>query len=447
MSEVLIPLAIIAGLILLNGLFVAAEFSIVAAPRTRIAQRAERGSRSARHVLGILNDPTRQNRYLATAQVGITLASLGLGMYGEHVVADWLLAPLERFGHLAEPLAHSIATIFAIGLLTYVHVVLGEMIPKSLALQYAETSVLRLDDPMNVLGRLFSPVVFILNGIGNRIVRLMGIPLADASTRLFSPDELEFLVEESTEGGLIEPSEQLFIENIFDLRERSVSQVMTPRNKMVGIPVTANEEEVLELACAGRHSRFPIYEQDLDQIVGILHIKDLARRQVHPRDAFKLGNLLHTALFVPEALSLEQMLIRFRGEHMPIAIVVDEFGGTAGLVTLEDLVEEVVGEILDEFDQELPPLEVVQPGLVRVRGDLLVDELNQICDLDLDHPEADTVGGLVMALLGRVASAEDVAEYAGVTFTVESVEGLAVRTILVRWQAGDAVREAAEDGR
>jgi CBS domain containing-hemolysin-like protein len=200
------------------------------------------------------------------AQVGITVASLGLGMYGEHVVAEWLLVPLERFGHLAEPLAHTLATVLAIGALTYLHVVVGEMVPKSLAISHAEPVVLRLDGPMWVIQRLVTPLVALLNAIGNGIVRLMGIPPLDAQARLFSPEELEYIVEESAEGGLMDASERLFIENIFDLRERTVSQVMTPRTHIVGLPVTLDEDEVMARVCEGRHSRYPIYEGNLDAV-------------------------------------------------------------------------------------------------------------------------------------------------------------------------------------
>lgn len=433
MSEYLVPIVIITFLILVNGLFVAAEFSIVAVPRTRLAQAAERGSRAARHALSIVKSPKRQNLYLATAQVGITIASLGLGMYGEHVVADWLVVPLEELGRLAEPLAHTLATILAIGLLTYLHVVLGEMVPKSLAISHAEPVVFRLDGPMRVIQRFFSPLVAVLNAIGNGVVRLMGIPPVDAHARLLSPEELEYLVEESTEGGLLDPEDQLYIENIFDLRDRTVGQVMTPRNHIVGIALTTDEDEVLARVCEGRHSRYPIYDQSLDDIVGVLHVKALARYHVRQPEAagFDLQGLVGPVIYVPESLPLDQMLVRFRRQRNPIAIVVDEFGGTAGLVTLEDLVEEVVGEILDEFDEEVPPLEILEADLVRVRGDLLVDELNQLCDLALQHPEADTVGGLVMALLGRVAQRGDRVEVDGATLEVEAVEGLAVQTVLV----------------
>lgn len=433
MNDALLPVGIIALLILANAFFVAAEFSLVAVPHTRVAQEAERGRMGAGYLRGVLDDPQRLNLYLATAQVGITAASLGLGMYGEHVVAEWLLHPLARLGRLAEPVAHTIATALAIAFLTYLHVVLGEMVPKSLAIQYAETSAFRLANPMRVVQKLTWPLVAALNGLGNAVVRLLGIPPAAAQARLFSAQELEYLVEESAEGGLMEREEELFIQNIFDLRERTVGNVMTPRTHIVGIEITAAEAEVLALACEGRYSRYPVYREDLDDIVGVLHVKTLARQQANrSAQPFDLSALLRPVLFVPESLPLDQMLTRFRREHSQMAIVLDEYGGTAGLITLEDVIEEVVGEILDEFDEERPPVEEVAPGLLRARGDLLVEELNQLYDLEMEHPEADTVGGLVMALLGRVAQPKDTVEAQGVVFEVEAVRGLAVESVLVR---------------
>lgn len=430
--ELLIPVLIISILILLNGFFVAAEFAIVGAPHTRIAQRAEEGSMVAQRVLAILQDTDRQNRYLATAQVGITIASLGLGMYGEHAIADWLVVPLERFGRLASPAAHSIAAVLSIGTLTYLHVVIGEMVPKSIALQSAETTVLRLERPMTIMDRLFLPIVAVLNGIGNGIMRLIGIPPAEPHARLMSPQELEMIVEESYAGGLIQADEQLFIENIFDLSERTVGHVMTPRTRIIGLPGSADENTVLTKACEARFTRLPIFEEGLDQIIGVLHLKDLARQQIHPQKDFSLRSIARQTVFVPESLSLEEMLTYFRRERFQMAIVIDEFGGTAGLVTIEDVVEEVVGEILDEFDQEIVPIHRIRPGQLRVRGDLLLDELNQHYHLKLEHPDADTVGGLLMASLGRVLKPGDAfTTQEGVHLEVETVKGLAVQTVLV----------------
>jgi CBS domain containing-hemolysin-like protein len=441
MNELILPIGIITLLIVLNGLFVAAEFSIVGSARTRLAEMAEEGSKWAGQVLRILQDPNRQNRYLATAQIGITIASLGLGMYGEHTVAAWLVHPFERVSRVGEAQAHTAAAVVAIGLLTYLHVVLGEMIPKSLALTWPERTVLALQPAMTLISRLFYPVVFIVNLSGNAVLRLVGISPAGSGSRVMGPEELELVVEESFAGGLIEAEEQLFIENILDLGERAVGQVMTPRTRITGIPLGSSEEAVLKLVCETGHTRFPVFDGDLDSIRGILHTKALARQQVHAGQEFDLATLASAVMYVPESLSLEQMLGRFRLEGQQIAIVLDEYGGTAGLVTLEDVVEEVVGEILDEFDQEIPPMKALGQGRLRVRGDLLLDELNQHYDLDLRHPDADTVAGLLMAELGRVVEVGDRAVFDGVRFTVESVKRLAVQTVMVELPEPDGEDE------
>jgi CBS domain containing-hemolysin-like protein len=435
MNEVLVPLAIITLLILLNALFVAAEFSIVGAAPTRIAQLAEAGSRVANRVLVILRDINRQNRYLATAQVGITVASLGLGMYGEHAVAGWLAEPVEQLSGLSAAPAAAVSATLAIVLLTYLHVVFGEMIPKSLALQASEKTVLQLQPTMTLMSRFFMPVVFFLNAAGAGFLKLIGIPPAGPGSRVMSPEELEFVVEESFAGGLIEAEEQLYIENILDLSERNVGQVMTPRNRITGIPIEAKMEGLMHLICEKGYTRYPVYDGNLDQITGILHIKNLARQLVHEGEILDMTRLLVPALFIPESVSLEEMLIRFRREGLQIAIVLDEYGGTAGLVTLEDVVEEVVGEILDEFDHEIEPMISMGPLKLRVRGDLLLDELNQHHDLHLEHPNADTVAGLVMVELGRILQPGDKVDYDGVHFEVETVKGLAVQTLLVHLPA------------
>lgn len=431
--DVIIPIGVISLLILFNGIFVAAEFALIAAPPTRLIQSAEGGSHLAEQVLAVLSDTNRQNRYLATAQIGITVVSLGLGMYGEHILAEWLFQALEKYTALAEQLAHTIAIFLAVVLLTYLHVVLGEMVAKSLALQYSESTALRLILPMTIIQRIFNPVISLLNGLGNVITRLIGVPPAEQISRLFSPDELEIIVEESYEGGLIESSQQLFIENIFDLRYRTVGQVMTPRTRIVGISVEQSEEEVLQTICEMAHSRYPIYEGDLEQIIGLLHIKDLSRHRLHPEEDFDLRAFAQRrpVSFVPISLPLSQMLVRFRTEQISLAVIVDEFGGTAGIVTLEDLIEEVIGEIQDEFDMEDLPFEQLDPRQLRVKGSLLLAELNQHFDLKLEYPDIYTVGGLIMSALGSIPEVGDEAEVDGLVFTVEAVDGRAVETARV----------------
>lgn len=439
MAEVLTPIIVIIILILINGFFVAAEFAIAAAPRTRVAQMAESGSKGAAHILEVLHSPKHINRYLSTAQVGITIASLGLGMYGEHAVAGWLLGPLERFGFLGAAAAHTIATVVSVSLLTYLHVVLGEMAPKSMALQSAARAAVMLSPAMRAAEFIFRPLTAVLNALGNGVLRLAGIPMADEKAKLLSTDELAYIVEESSEGGLLDATEQLFLENALDFQERTVSQVMTPRTRMVAIPVDAGLEEALNLIVSHPHSRYPVYEKNRDEVAGVLYAKDLARYVVQTdaggeeaAPGFDLTALMRPAVFVPESLPLDDMLVRFRKEHIQIAVVVDEYGGVAGVITLEDLAEELIGEIQDEFDRELPPMEVIDDHTLRVRGDLLLDELNQHYDLDFEEEDVDTVGGLVMARLGHIARPGESVTVDGVRFKVETVEGLAVRTLIVR---------------
>jgi len=434
MSEIVLPLLNIFLLIVINGIFVAAEFGIAASPRARIAQLAENGSAAAQRVLNILRQPHLLNRYISTAQVGITIASLGLGMYGEHAVADWLIGPLEHWGWFGVATTHTIATIVSVGILTYLHVVVGEMVPKSLALQSPAGTAINLTALMTIADRLFLPLTVTLNKVGNVILRAIGLE-TNTATRLVSAAELEYIVEESTVGGLLDPVEQVYLVNVIDFSERTVGQVMTPRTRMTAIPIEATFTETLQTVYAKRHSRYPVFQEDRDHIVGILHLKDLARHLHRSGPAatapFSLQVMMRPAYFVPETLSLEQMLEKFRKEHIQIAIAVDEFGGTAGIVTLEDLAEEILGEIQDEFDVELEPFVEIGPQQLRVRGNLLLDELNQHFGLALDHDEAETVGGLIMSELGHIAEVGESVLYEGVTFTVESVEGLAVRTALI----------------
>lgn len=454
--QVLLPTAIIATLIVLNGLFVAVEFAVVASSGTRMAQLAADGSAPASRIVRILTDVRRQTRFIVMAQLGITLSSLGLGMYGEHTIAEWLLEFLEHYGVdnglLTVAAAASAAPIMAIGLMTYLHVVFGEVMPKSLALQAPEATALRVIGPVSFIERVFSPVIYVLNAIARAIIRACGVPERDAQDHMISPQELEIIVEESFEEGLIAPSEQLFIENILDMRERTVGQVMTPRTRLVGIAAHETDvQSILSFVCASIHSRFPIYEEDLDQIKGFLHVKDLARHlQLHGETAsidLRAMAANRPVIVVPDSLSLDLMLQRFRSEKGALAIVIDEFGGTAGIVTFEDLLEEVVGEIQDEFDLERAPFEQIDERNLRVDGSLILDELNQHFDIDFTEEDADTVGGLIMAQLGRIPSVGDTVETSGVRFTVEKVTGRAVDSVLVELslQASTSVKDKNED--
>ncbi|MBI3927822.1 MAG: HlyC/CorC family transporter [Armatimonadetes bacterium] len=431
MSEYLVPFLIMTVLIALNGVFVAAEFAIVGSSKTRLASLAEQGSAGARALLSIRRDPDKMNRYIATAQVGITLASLGLGMYGEPVVARWLGgSPRAHEGD-----GHGVGlTVAAILLLTYPHVVLGEMVPKSVALESPVRAALALRHVMSLVERLTLPLVVSLNAIGNGLMRLCRIPPVDESRHLYSPEELELVVRESHEGGLVGTTEELMVENIFDLSERTAGQVMTPRTRVEGLRVELSLKEALARVCETGFSRHPVYRESLDHVAGLLYTKDLARHYAHHGTAGTIPELMRPARFVSEATPVEKLLQIFRQEHLQMAVVLDEFGGTAGVVTLEDVVEEVVGEIQDEFDEEQPLVRELGPRVYEVRGELLLQELEQNLDRPLSHPEVDTVGGLFLASLHDVPENGALIEWAGIRWTALEVSGSAVLRVQVDLQ-------------
>ncbi len=440
-GTLIVPTLIIIILIILNGLFVAAEFAIIGVRPTQIEPRAKEGNRVAQAVLAVLRSSEKQNRYIATAQVGITVTSLGLGMYGEKEISQFIepyLAQMLGFDP-HDTLIVTVGYIFSVSLLTYLHVVFGEMIPKSLALSSPDKAALGLAQPMSLLQTILAIPVRLLNGIGNMLLRLFRIPPVEGQERLHSPEELELIVRESTQGGLLEISEEELIRNIFDFTERKVYQVMTPRPRLEAIPQEMPLPELLKMVTNSHYSRFPVYERDLDHIIGIVHIKDLVRQYTRLKGTFDIRLLLRPAPVVPENYPVAKLLNTFKHRQHHMAIVLDEFGGTAGVVTLEDLVEEVVGEVRDEFDVESEPFVEIAPGELEVSGDYLIEDLTEVVNLgdEEDLPEVDTVGGLIMAELGRVPQPGDQVTWSGgqVKFSVLTVDGLAVSRARIEFPA------------
>ncbi|MGB0384682.1 MAG: hemolysin family protein [Ardenticatenaceae bacterium] len=441
--DLFISFLIIALLILLNAIFVAAEFAIIGVRPSRIEQLAQEGNRTAIGIREVVRTPAKQDRYIATAQLGITLASLGLGMYGEPVIAHLIEGPLHDWFGLEGAIVHTISFIIALSIMTYFHVVIGEMVPKSIALQDAERTVLVLATPMAFMQRLFSFAVTGLNQIGLWTLKLMRVPPPDKGSRLHTPDELELIVSESVQGGLLNQDEQTLIANIFDFADRRVGQVMTPRTRIEVIPVTISEEALLEQLTTSPHNRFPVYNKNIDDIIGILHLKDLVRQQVK-QEAFNLRSILRHAPYAPESLHIERLLATFKRLHQHMAIVIDEYGGTAGIVTLEDLIEEVVGEVRDEFDtHEVEDIREIEPGHIIVQGSVLVDEIKEHgIDVGQHDYDVETIGGLVLAKLNRPPKKDDEVEFNHVTFHVEAVEGLAIERLAIRYPI-----QAQDDGK
>lgn len=408
-TVLIVPLIIIIILILLNGLYVAAEFAIIGVRPTQMEQQVNDGDQKAQRVLDILESRPRQDQYIATAQLGITIASLGLAMYGEPRISHFIEAYLTGWFGMSESLARGVGYFVALGLLTYMHVVIGEMVPKTLALTDASGSSLRLSRLMQISQTILSIPVRVLNGIGNLLLKLLRVPPAHGQSRLLAPEELELVVTESAEGGLIEEDAEEMIRNIFDFSDRTVGQVMTPRTKVQAIPSDIPLSELLTLVTESRHSRFPVYDGDLDHILGILHLKDLIRQSIKPATAFDLRLILRAAPAVPEDQFVETLLAVFKQQRLHMAVVLDEFGGIAGIVTLEDLVEEVVGEVRDEFDLEKEPYVEIAPGILEVAGDYLVDDLMEEVYIGSEStlPDVETVGGLVISKLGRPPQIND----------------------------------------
>jgi CBS domain containing-hemolysin-like protein len=423
-------LIIITVLILLNGVFVAAEFAIIGAPKTAIDGRAAKGSRVARRVQEILRDPVKQDRYIATAQLGITLASLGLGMYGEHVLADGIYQLLGEASAPAWLLSHGLASTTAIVILTYFHIVIGEMVPKSLALQYAETAVLWITTPMLWIKNALFPVVVGLNGIGNLILRLVGVRRQQqGADQFYTAEELQLIVQESEDLGALRAESSHMLQELFEFGDLTAGQAMIPRVRITGIPVGSTPEEVREiLAGVRRHTRYPIYDGDLDHVVGIIHIKDLLGVLV--RNETIAAAHARTVPVVPETAPLDAVLALMRKERTQMVFVIDEHGGTAGALTLEDLFEEVVGEI-DEGPAGPPQLYRDTEGRLRVKGTMRVDELGQQFHLDLEHEDVDSVSGLVLAQLGRPPVVGDVVRYERLQFEVTAVQGHGVEEAAV----------------
>jgi CBS domain containing-hemolysin-like protein len=415
---------IIAVLVVLNGLFVAAEFAIIGVSKTSVEAAAGRGDRGAGRVLRVLRSPQQVDRFIATAQLGITLSSLGLGMYGEHVLAVWIEGQLTGVPESWRWLpAHAVASVLAITALTYLHIVFGEMVPKSLALQHADRTARFVLTPMRVIQTALYPFIVGLNGLGNLTLRLVGVQRRETNDTHLSPEELQLIVEESEEVGAIRADAGGLLRELFEFGDLDAAEAMVPRVRVAGIPAGASADEVRRIVRETRHTRYPVYEGDLDHIVGMLHVKDLLRRVVSgeaitARDARPMPS-------VPETMALDDVLATMQRQRTHMAVVLDEHGGTAGVISLEDLFEEVVGEI-DEGHPTKPPLEAVGPGVLMARGTVRLDEVGQVWDLDLEHEDVDSVSGLVLARLGRTPVTGDVVEWGRLRVEVVETRGKGV---------------------
>jgi CBS domain containing-hemolysin-like protein len=412
MTTVVLPIVVIVVLVIVNGVFVAAEFALVGSRRSRLATLAEAGSRPARWLLGVFDRPTGKDGYIAIAQLGITLASIGLGMYGEPAVAGWLYGPFEDLG-LSNAAAHTVGFIIALSGITYMHVVFGEMIPKALALQAPEAVSLRVNPVMRGFGLLFRPMVAVLNAAALGLMRLLRIPEPDQRLALYTSAELAIVTDETASSGQLGDLQRSLIRNVFDLDERTAEELMTSRGRIEALDLETTPEEITERITASARSRYPVVDGSLDNVVGVLHIKDFVRAQRRGA-SLTLRDLVRPIPTIAGTASAEQVLERFRRDRTHAALIVDEHGGTLGLVTMDDVIAEVMDEGTDAGDSEAVRHD---DGSVSVDGEVTLVELHDDLGISIVNDDVTTVAGIVLA-------ATNILPTPGVTVTVDDHEFL-----------------------
>jgi len=409
----------VAALVLLNAFFVAAEYGLVTVRRTRIRELVEQGNRSARDVRRIIDKPPR---FIAAMQLGVTLTSLGIGALGEPV--------LRRAFDPA--MATALAIVLAFLIITFFHVVFGELVPKGVALSYSERTALAVSTPVRGFFVLFWPLIWVLQRTTELILSALHMEPPGAEGEVHSEAELKMLLDRSQEHGEIEPEEQEMVTKVFDFADKEVDEVMVPRPEVVAISVDLPPEESLAAMMDSPYTRYPVYRDSLDQIIGILHVRDLFSELMDRGIAgVDVEGIIRPPLVVPETKNLAELLAEFRTSNQHMAIVVDEYGAMQGLVTLEDLLEEIVGEIEDEFDLPDDSIVRVDDRTWRLHGTLTLDEFNEEFGTQLASEDYHTIGGFVFGHLGRAAEPRDEVEHDGMQFRVDEVEGSRIQRLTV----------------
>ena len=418
----LFELIAVGVLILLNAFFVAAEYGLVTARRTRIVELHHQGNRRARDVLRITSDPPR---FIAAMQLGVTLTSLGIGALGERVLAD----------ALGNVIATVLAVVIAYLILTVLHVVIGELVPKGIALGHSEGTALFVSAPVRAFFTVFRPFIWFLEAATELVLRWLGLQPPGADDEVLSEAELRMLVSQSTRHGEIEEQEQEMLYKVFDFADKEASDVMVPRPEVVALSVDLPPENCLEAVMDSPYTRYPVYKETLDNVVGILHVRDLFSalrdRGMHE---VRVEELVRPAHIVPETKDLAALLTEFRRTNQHMAIVVDEYGEMEGIVTLEDLLEEIVGEIEDEFDLPDESVEQVDDDTIRIDGTFPIDDFNERFHTDLPVEDYHTVAGFVFGLLGRQPEVGDDVSHDGMRFDILEVEGSRINRLAVTFE-------------
>jgi len=422
----------------MNGFFVAAEFAVVKIRSSRLDTMIQEGNKRAKYAKELTD---HLDASLSVTQLGITLASLGLGWVGEPAVAT-LIHPIILYAGASEEIGHTIAFVLAFSLITAFHIVLGELTPKSLAIQNAEKVVLCVALPMLVFHKIMYPFVWGLNHVANWVLKKIGFEVSNEGDAAHTENEIRILMEESHKQGYIDKTELDFVDNVFDFSDRNVREIMIPRTDMVCLYLEDSIEKNIDIALREHLTRYPICHESKDHIIGFLHIKDLLRALYAGRKP-NLRTLARKALVVPETMAVSNLLKMIQKCRSQLAIVVDEYGGTAGMVTIEDIIEEIVGEIQDEFDEERPLVEKRSECVYSVNAKLLIEEINDTLEIELDAENVDTIGGWLYACVETPPHVGQKATWSDNEFFVEEVDNVRITRVLIK--LGHPLKEEHEE--
>ncbi len=417
-------------LVLLNGFFVAAEFAIVKVRTTRIAELAAEGEHKARVAQHLVS---HLDAYLSATQLGITMASLGLGWVGEPALAHVVGVPLAFLGIDSETTRHALAAILAFAVITFLHIVIGELAPKSLAIQKSEAVTLWTAGPLRLFYRVFRPIIWLFNGAATGLLSWMNLRPASEAQLAHSEEELRMIISASQEGGHIDEVEQAIMRRALIFGEHAVGEIMVPRTEMAALPTDMPVAQALEEVAVSNHTRYPVYEDDMDDTIGYVHVKDLYRAD----RSRPVRSLLRPIGFIAETASIELALKRFQSTRTPLAIVVDEHGGTAGIVTIQGVIEELIGEVQDEFDHDSPLVEELSDGTFSVDGSARLDFLEEALDLEVPDEGFPTLGGRVFEQIQRRPRIGDEVEVGNFHARILEVDGMRITRVLMTRGATD----------
>ena len=428
-STIIINWIIVFLLLLVNAFFVAAEFAIVRARKTRIEQLTKEGNVDAKIALKALEDV---NFFIAAVQVGVTIASIGIGWFGSPTVEKMLAPMLVNVPYAHSYIAQIVTAVIAFVFITFLHVLIGEQVPKCVALQYPEKITLYVAKPMDLFMTLSKPFVWLLNKSCNGILKAFRIPVNPSLKTVHTIDDLDMLVETSYDEGVLNETEKDIFHNVFQFSDLTAHEVMTPRTDMICVPVDMPLEELNNLALENQYTRYPVYEGDIDHITGFIHVKDLFQLSLK-NEICPIDKIQRKIELVPETITLDKLVIMFKKTRSQMAVVVDEFGGTSGIITLEDVLEEIFGDVQDEFDiDEEIDIQEVMPDIYEANGTMRLDELAKFFDVpveDLEVEDVDTIAGLVVKELERIAVVGDEVKYGDFEFRVKEVDGARITKI------------------